>query len=774
MPHIDGILSRLPPARFITGLDMKHAYWQIPLDEKSRQYTAFTVPNRPLYQYKMMPFGLCNAAQTLCRLMDQVIPAHLRTRVFVYLDDLLILSDDFDSHLLLLQEIALCLRRANLTINISKSKFCMKEITYLGFIIGDGQIRTNPDKIKAISEFPVPTTVKQLRRFLGLSGWYRRFVENYVTVSFALTELLKQKKGIEWNPEAQQAFESLKSCLTASPILITPDFSKPFVLLCDASMYGIGCVLAQERVGVELPIAYMSEKLSKAQRNYSVTELECLAVIKGIKKFRSYIEGQEFIVITDHAALKWLMNQKDLSGRLARWSMKLRTFTFSILHRKGSLNVVADTLSRQNDPTIEEMTLNCPIIDLTSQEFKSPEYLSLIEKVKLNQSRFPDLKVIDDFVYKRTEFASGEEEQENSSWKLWVPSTLVTEVLQQAHDAPSSAHCGMKKTVEKIKRYLFWPRMVSQIREYISQCIVCRTTKSPNTILKPPMGKPFSSDRPFQKLYIDLLGPYPRSKKGNIGLLIVVDHFTKFHLLCPLKKFTASKICEFLEGAIFYTFGVPEMILTDNGSQFKSSAFQAFLTSFGVTQKCTAIYSPQANASERLNRSVLAAIRAYIGSEHTDWDVNLNAISGALRASLHRSTGYSPYFLAFGQNMILNGRDYSLLRNLDLLNDDTKLSNRDTLQLLRQKAKQNINKCHEANANRYNLRSRNIQLCVGDTVYARNFTQSNAIKRFSAKLAPVFIPTRVHQKCSPNYYVLKTKDGKNLGVYHLKDIQIRT
>jgi len=168
LPHIDGILSRLPPAKYITGLDMKHAYWQIPLAESSRPYTAFTIPNRPLYQYKVMPFGLTNAAQTLCRLMDQVIPAHLRTRVFVYLDDLLVLSDDFESHLMLLREVAVHLRKANLTINVAKSHFCMQEIKYLGFIIGYGQLKTDPGKIKAIEDFPIPKSVKQLRRFLGL------------------------------------------------------------------------------------------------------------------------------------------------------------------------------------------------------------------------------------------------------------------------------------------------------------------------------------------------------------------------------------------------------------------------------------------------------------------------------------------------------------------------------------------------------------------------------------------------------------------------------
>ena len=310
--------------------------------------------------------------------MDQVILPHLLTRVFVYLDDLLILSDDFESHMALLSEIAMYLRKANITINIAKSKFCMQEIKYLGFIIGYGKIKTDPDKVVAINKFPVPVSVKQLRRFLGMCGWYRRFVDGYATISLPLTDLLKKSKSFIWNDEAEEAFGHLKEKLTSAPILSTPDFSKPFMLLCDASLHGLGCVLAQQAEdGAELPIAYMSVKLTKAQRNYSVTELECLAVIKGIQKFRAYIEGQEFSVVTDHASLKWLMNQKDLTGRLARWAIRLQGFSFSIQHRKGSQNVVADALSRRDENEISEFSEFGPIVDLSSKEFSSPEYLEL-------------------------------------------------------------------------------------------------------------------------------------------------------------------------------------------------------------------------------------------------------------------------------------------------------------------------------------------------------------------------------------------------------------
>lgn len=216
--------------------------------------------------------------------------------------------------------------------------------------------------------------------------------------------------------------------------------------------------------------------------------------------------------MTDHASLPWLIKQKYLSGSLARWSFQLQGFSFTIKHRSGSQNVVADASSR-----CEEITDSGPIIDLLSKEFDSEEYIELVNRIKENQDRLPDLKVADKFAYKRTEPSNGDALQEAESWKLWVPTLLRDQVMYRAYDVPDSAHVGMTKMTEKLKHYLFWPGMVTQIRDHVADCSICKSTKSPNQIYRPPMGNPTTSDRPFQRLYMDLLGPYPRSKSGNIG-----------------------------------------------------------------------------------------------------------------------------------------------------------------------------------------------------------------------------------------------------------------
>jgi len=223
------------------------------------------------------------------------------------------------------------LRKAGLTINIAKSQFCLKKIDYLGYIVGEGTLQVNPNKVTAVSNFPVPKTKRQLKRFLGMTGWYQRFINQNSDQTFHLTELLRGKE-FHWNDNAQVSFEQLKKALTTALLLVHPNYEKPFIVQCDASINGVGALQAQcDENGTERPIAYMSKKLNRSQRNYSTTELECLAEVLAIKRFRMYSEGHEFTVVTDHASLRWLMTQQDLQGRLARWALKLQGFNFNIV-----------------------------------------------------------------------------------------------------------------------------------------------------------------------------------------------------------------------------------------------------------------------------------------------------------------------------------------------------------------------------------------------------------------------------------------------------------
>lgn len=780
LPLIDGLLGRLSETKYISSLDLKDAFWQIPLAVESRDKTAFTVPGRPLYQFKVMPFGLCNAPQTMCRLMDKVIPHRLHDKIFVYLDDLLIISSSYEEHISLIRLVAKLLSEAGLTINIDKSHFLLKEIKYLGFLVGEKGLRVDPEKVEAIVEFPVPATVKQIRRFLGMSGWYRRFIPNFSGITAPITDLLKNKKKFHWTPEAQSAFIQLKTLLTTSPVLKTPNYSRPFYIRCDASTQGIGSVLYQlSEENDELPISYMSQKLNGAQKNYSITELECLAAVLSVKKFRPYVEGHEFTIITDHASLKWLMTQRDLSGRLARWSLKLQAYNFKIEHQKASQNVVPDALSRIYCDSIDEFEEeinkfeSVSMVDLNSSAFEDVEYKEFREKIVANPSQYPMLRVNENKIFIKQDPRRSEPLSLVSCWKLWVPKDLTSNLIAHEHTNPLSAHCGIKKTMQRLRRVYYWPRMIFEVTKFISDCETCKSCKAPNTTLRPPLGTAFISERPFQRIYVDLLGPYPRSKSGKTTIIIVVDQLTKFVVLKTINKAVASKIVEFLKNDIFLVYGVPEIIHSDNGVQFVGKEFQALLKEFGVKHMRTAIYSPQSNASERVNRSILAAIRAYLQGNHKEWDILLPEISCALRSANHDSTGHSPYYAVFGYNKIDHGDAYKLLRKINSVGESDLeiLSTSDRLRLVHDQIRSNLSKAFKKNEHTYNLRSREIVFEPGQKVFVRTHPISDASKNFSAKLAPKFIKAFILSRQGNVNYIVGDENGNVMGTYHAKDIK---
>lgn len=775
LPHIEGLLSRLEDTHYISSVDLKDAFWQIPLEPMSRPKTAFTIPGMGHFQFTRMPFGLCNAPQTLSKLMDEIFPHELRSNIFIYLDDLLIVSNDLFTHFELLKITAKKLAEANLTINVAKSHFCFKFLRYLGYIVGGGKLKTDPDKVKSVAEFPIPTTKKQVRRFLGMTGWYRRFIPNFANIASPLTDTLKKSYKFQMTNEAIKSFELLKHSLISAPILCNPNFLKPFYIQCDASTSGVGGVLFQlDDQGNEKVIYFHSQKLNSAQKNYSITELECLAALICVRKFRPFIEMQDFTIITDHASLKWLMEQKELSGRLARWSLKLQGFTFKIIHRKGSENLVPDALSRAFEiESLTQNSLSLPTIDLNDVSFQSPEYLDLIATVEKYGPKLPDLTIFGTHVYKKTLLSA--DDVDSNPWKIWIPSTLTEALIRKFHEPPEMSHGGISKTLFRLRQWFYWPGMVVQVRQYIKSCEICKTTKSPNEILRPPMGQQMKVDRPFQQLYVDLLGPYPLSKNGNTFLFVCLDNLTKFVLVKPLKKATAINITNYLVNDVISIFGTPESIYADNGKQFVSNLFLKMLEEHGIKPLNPPFYSPQSNASERVNRSIIAAIRAYIQTDHKEWDKYINQIAASLRSTVHQAIKTSPFQALFGLCMIQHGSQYEILKQINCANESMGIEIEpisDKIQFVHKKLKQNLEKAHSLYEKVYNLRSKHVCFQIGQEVYKRNFVLSDKGKNINSKFCKKFVKCRIRSKMGSNRYELEDLCGrKSLGIYHAKDIR---
>lgn len=318
LPNMSGILDKLRAARYISTIDLSQAYFQIPLEKKSHEITAFSVPGKGLFHFLRMPYGLTGASATFQRLVDKLIGPEMEPHTFAYLDDIVIATTTFEEHLEWLKRVFTKIIAAGLKINPEKCEFCRSQVRYLGFLVQKDGLSVDPEKAQPLLDYPAPRNIKQLRRLLGMASWYRRFIPQFATVSEPLTRLLRKNQRWEWGDEQTRAFEDIRDRLAASPTLSCPDFNHPFVVQTDASSIGVGAVLSQSIDSIEHVIAFASRALSEAERNYSVTEQECLAVMWAVKKFRPYLEGYKFMVITDHSSLRWLHNLKNPTGRLAR------------------------------------------------------------------------------------------------------------------------------------------------------------------------------------------------------------------------------------------------------------------------------------------------------------------------------------------------------------------------------------------------------------------------------------------------------------------------
>ena len=347
MPRIEDILDQVGNAKFITTLDLTRGYWQVPVAKEDRHKTAFTSPFG-LYQFCVMPFGLNGAPATFQRLMNEVV-RDMEKFAHAYLDDLVIFSDTWEEHLVYLEAVLGKLQEFGLTANMTKCQWAMAECTYLGHVVGGGQVKPEINKLEAVEKFPVPKTKNVVRLFLGLAGYYRRFIKDFASIAVPLTNLTKKKNPdiVVWTEECDRAFNALKNVLTSTPVLSSPNFEKMFILQTDASNYGVGAVLSQaDAEGLDHPIAFFSRKLLDREQKYSTTEKECLAIKLAVDAFQVYLLGRPFVIQTDHRTLQWLSNVKDENSRLARWSLALQPYQFKIEHRQGRQNANADSLSR--------------------------------------------------------------------------------------------------------------------------------------------------------------------------------------------------------------------------------------------------------------------------------------------------------------------------------------------------------------------------------------------------------------------------------------------
>ena len=346
VPRMDDCIDNIGQAKYVTKFDLLKGFWQIPLTDRAKEISAFVTPDG-LYQYKVMPFGMKNSPATFQRLINMIITG--LDNCNAYIDDAIIYSEEWDQQIKTIREFFERLSKAKLPINLAKSEFCHATLTFLGHVVGQGQVKPVEAKVKAISDFLVPTCKRQLMRFLGMAGYYRKFCDNFSVIAEPLTNLLSKRTKFIWTNDCQKAFDILKAILKNEPVLLAPNFAKEFKLAVDASDTGAGSVLMQEDGnGVDHPVSYFSKKFNKHQKNYSTIEKECLSLILALQHFEVYLTSSSspIRVFSDHNPLIFIHKMKNKNQRLLRWSLLLQEYNLDIRHIKGKDNLISDALSR--------------------------------------------------------------------------------------------------------------------------------------------------------------------------------------------------------------------------------------------------------------------------------------------------------------------------------------------------------------------------------------------------------------------------------------------
>lgn len=652
LPNINETIDMLGNAKYFTTIDLASGFHQVRMDPDSEEKTAFNVPGGH-YQYKRLPMGLINSPATFQRLMDNVLMGLKDELCLVYLDDIIIIGTDMSQHKERIHKVFSRLREANLSIQLEKCQFASNEVDYLGHKISDQGVKPDPRKIQAVKDYPQPSNAKDIRAYLGLIGYYRKFIPHFAEIAKPLTQLTKKDVKFHWDEQCTAAFNELNSLLIKDPILVFPDFSLPFVLATDASGVALGAVLSQVVNGAEHPVAYASRQLNSAERAYSTTERELLALLWATKYFRCYLYGRKFTAVTDHIALKWMLSLKDPSSRLMRWNLRLAEFDYVVIHKSGKANTNADSLSRH---VLWNNTELVPLLDL--------------ELIRQHQSTDAECQVLSGRKKVKMSPENVLYYEVNGNKKIIVPCTLQDKVISLHHDIPTAGHAGVKKTVHRIKERFWWKDLDADVTKYIQSCHECSQRRDIGK-LRAPLGSFNEPEAPFERIAIDIVGPLPLSESSNKYILSVVDHFSRFVEFVALPNQTAECVARALVHRVITKFGIPKQLLTDRGANFTGELMKQMCGLLKIKRLFTSPYHPMSNGRvERIHRTVASMLSHYVNKNQTDWDEYLPYVGMAINSQLHESTGYSPFEIVFGRKMSTPlESDLSISDNTEIYND---------------------------------------------------------------------------------------------------------
>ncbi|KAF1333204.1 Pol protein, partial [Globisporangium splendens] len=681
VPRKDMILDGMVGSTVFSAIDLKDGFYQIRMREDDVPLTAVSTPSGMLWEWLVMPQGLKNAPATFNRMVTNVLRP-LRTFAPSYLDDIFVHSkatngkSDVDVHLDHLRQVFQVMRENKLYANLKKCMFFAPEIPVLGCFVGKSGVRVDPEKVKAIDDWPVPKNVKQLRQWLGLANYLHKYTHNYAALVQPLTQLLKKDVEWKWSKDHQTAFEEVKRSLREAPVLALPNHDKPFHVVCDASDYAIGCALMQhDDEGHERVVSYQSRQLRPAERNYPVHDKELLAMKYSLVKFRVYLLGEErFAIYTDHTSLRTAVKTPHLSQRMARWFSFFAEYNFVVHYKPGKTNILADALSRRPDydpktksedtdgacrlcedvqaiavraaTTVREEIVEGYKSDETCQDllkyFKDPSGKALQGLPSRTRSRVHRFRVHNGLLYYAVE--------QGDTARVVVPNDegLRHRLLYEYHDSPSGGHLGREKTFLSLSRDYYWPHMYKWVRKYVRTCEICQRVKPSGSTQAPLRSLAVPSDS-WKSVSMDFIFGLPRDTHGRNGILVFVDRFSKMVHLAPVSdKISAEKTAKVFVDVIFRLHGLPVEIVYDRDTRFTSKFWHAL---FGLLDTklpmSTAAHPETDGQTERVNRVLEDVLRSYATS-FKEWSEFLPLAEFALNNSTHVSTGHSPFYVNYG------------------------------------------------------------------------------------------------------------------------------
>ncbi|KAL0543603.1 hypothetical protein IC582_018703 [Cucumis melo] len=663
LPRIDDLFDQLQGATVFSKIDLRSGYHQLRIKDEDVPKTAFR-SRYGHYEFIVMSFGLTNAPAVFMDLMNRVFREFLDTFVIVFIDDILIYSKTEAEHEEHLRMVLQTLRDNKLYAKFSKCEFWLKQVSFLGHVVSKDGVSVDPAKIEAITGWTRPSTVSEVRSFLGLAGYYRRFVENFSRIATPLTQLTRKGAPFVWSKACEDSFQTFKQKLVTAPVLTVPDGSGSFVIYSDASKKGLGCVLMQQGKVV----AYASRQLKSHEQNYPTHDLELAAVVFALKIWRHYLYGEKIQIFTDHKSLKYFFTQKELNMRQRRWLELVKDYDCEILYHPGKANVVADALSRKVSHSAALITRQAPL----HRDLERAGIAVLVGAVTMQlaqltvqptlRQRIIDAQSNDPYLVEKRGLAEAGQTAEFSlssdggllfERRLCVPSdsAVKTELLSEAHSSPFSMHPGSTKMYQDLKRVYWWRNMKREVAEFVSKCLVCQQVKAPR---QKPAGllQPLSiPEWKWENVSMDFITGLPRTLRGFTVIWVVVDRLTKSAHFVPGKStYTASKWAQLYMSEIVRLHGVPVSIVSDRDARFTSKFWKGLQTAMGTRLDFSTAFHPQTDGqTERLNQVLEDMLRACALEFPGSWDSHLHLMEFAYNNSYQATIGMAPFEALYGK-----------------------------------------------------------------------------------------------------------------------------